>query len=119
MVVITTPTSGYTGDNGSATSAHINTPIGITTDLNGNVIFADNASNVIRMVAFVSGTNFGISMTAGNIYTIAGTGAANYTGDNGAGTSATLHLPQGVAFDSNRNLIITDTGNNVIRILQH
>ena len=34
------------------------------------------------------------------ITTIAGTGDASYSGDNGAATSATLHNPTGIALDS-------------------
>ncbi len=34
------------------------------------------------------------------IETIAGTGAASYSGDNGQATSAALHTPVGVAVDS-------------------
>ena len=42
------------------------------------------------------------------ITTIAGTGAASYSGDNGAATSATLNYPIGVALDaSGKDTIIT------------
>ena len=34
------------------------------------------------------------------ITTIAGTGSASYSGDNGAATSATLYEPYGVALDA-------------------
>ena len=34
------------------------------------------------------------------ITTIAGTGAASYSGDNGAATSAALYWPSGVALDA-------------------
>ena len=34
------------------------------------------------------------------ITTIAGTGSASYSGDNGAATSATLYYPYGVAVDA-------------------
>ena len=38
-------------------------------------------------------------MTAGDIYTIAGTGTAGYTGDGGPAASAQVSVPGGVAAD--------------------
>ena len=39
-------------------------------------------------------------VSTGIITTIAGTGTASYSGDNGAATSATLYNPYGVAVDA-------------------
>ncbi len=47
--------------------------------------------------------------------TVAGTGAAGYSGNNGAATSATFASPSAVAYDSKGDLFIADTNNNVIR----
>ena len=41
-----------------------------------------------------------MTVATGMVTTIAGTGAAGYSGDNGAATSATLYNPHGVALDS-------------------
>lgn len=49
------------------------------------------------------------------ISTVAGTGVAGYTGDGNACTSATLNIPQNVAFDNSGNLYVADKENNVIR----
>ena len=46
--------------------------------------------------------------TSGNIYTIAGTGASGYNGDNIAAVSALLNNPQGIAADINGNVYIAD-----------
>ena len=54
----------------------------------GNVYIADSNNDCIRKVS------------TGIITTIAGTGSASYSGDNGAATSATLNYPHGVALDS-------------------
>ncbi len=51
---------------------------------------------------------------SGTITTYAGDGNG-YSGDGGPATSAGLDGPSGLAMDSNRNLYIADTGNNVIR----
>ena len=39
------------------------------------------------------------------ITTIAGTGTASYSGDNGAATSAALYSPQGVAVDASGRIL--------------
>ena len=41
-----------------------------------------------------------VTVSTGIISTIAGTGSASYSGDNGAATSATLNNPYGVALDA-------------------
>ena len=53
--------------------------------------------------------------SAGIITTYAGTGTAGYFGDGGAGTSAQLNDPSGVAVDLSGNVYIADTYNNRIR----
>ena len=61
----------------------------------GNVYIADTDNNRIRKV----------TVSTGIITTIAGTGAASYSGDNGAATSATLYYPQGVAVDASGRIL--------------
>ena len=52
---------------------------------------------------------------SGIITTVAGNGTGGYSGDNGAATSAELHVPAGVALDPSGNLYIADTANSRIR----
>ena len=70
----------------------------------GNIFIADSFNHRIRRV----------TVSTGIITTIAGTGTASYSGDNGPATSATLYYP-GVALDSSGNVYIADTYNNRIR----
>ena len=46
-----------------------------------------------------------VTVSTGIITTIAGTGSASYSGDNGAATSATLNYPLGVAVDASGIII--------------
>ena len=56
-----------------------------------------------------------MTVSTGIITTIAGTGTAGYSGDNGAATSAKLNNPHGVALDSSGNVYIADIDNNRVR----
>jgi trimeric autotransporter adhesin len=96
---------GFGGDGGPATSARLSVPYGVAVDSNGNLYIADTYNNRIREV----------SAATSQIFTVAGNGTAGYTGDGAAATSAELNLPIGIAVDSNGNLFIADTSNNVIR----
>jgi len=105
-----TGTAGYSGNNVPATSARLNSPTGVAEDSMGNIYFADTANSVIREV----------NGTTGVITTVAGIpGSAGYTGDGGLATVARLNSPEGVAVDSAGNLYIADSGNNVIREVNH
>ncbi|HEY3903428.1 MAG TPA: hypothetical protein VGM14_05970 [Streptosporangiaceae bacterium] len=59
---------------------------------------------------------YGLSMTADHIYTIAGTGSAGYSGDGIPASSTELFIPADVSFDRTGNLVITDFGNNRLRM---
>jgi hypothetical protein len=95
----------YTGDNGPAAKATVNTPSGITIDGAGNLYIADTNNNVIRM----------ISAATGKITTVAGNHHPGSIGDKGPATSAELNAPWGVTIDSVGNLYIADTLNHEIR----
>ena len=96
---------GYSGDGGPATSATLSTPSALLVDGAGNLYIADSGNNVIRVVNAATGT----------ISTLVGTGQSGYSGDTGQATMAKLSHPNGLAFDGDHQLYISDTGNNVIR----
>jgi sugar lactone lactonase YvrE len=105
------------GDTGLATSAQLNNPQGVFLDASGNIFIADTADNRIRVVNTTTAaiTVAGIAISSQTIATVAGTGTGGYSGDTGAAISAELSSPYGVFVDSNENIFIADTGNNVIR----
>ncbi len=94
---------GFTGDNGPATSARLNSPSGVAVDTAGNIYIADSANHRIRKVS-----------TAGTITTAAGGGSSSL-GDNGPATSASLSFPRDVAVNTAGNLFIVDNYNQRIR----
>lgn len=94
---------GYSGDNGPATAAQFNGPVALTTDTEGNIYIADLKNNCIRKVS------------NGTVTTVAGTGEAGFSGDNGKATNAQLNQPYGIAVDAKGNLYIADTLNLRVR----
>jgi trimeric autotransporter adhesin len=96
--------SGYGGDNGSATSAQLNYPSSVTIDSAGSLFIADSNNHRIRKVS-----------TSGIITTVAGNGSSGYSGDSGSATSAQLNYPYGVVVDFAGNLFISDGDNHRIR----
>jgi hypothetical protein len=110
-------TFGFSGDRGPATSAELKGPDGVAVDRAGNLAIADGDNSRVRVAAAATGTFFGQAMTAGHIYTVAGTGKRGFSGDGGPGTSAELNGPAAVAVDGSGNLLIADTGNNRVRVV--
>lgn len=97
--------SGFGGDGGPATLAYLNFPEQVAVDIIGNLYIADAGNNRIRKVD-----------TNGIITTIAGTGAAAFSGDGGPATAACLSYPTGIIVDTTTsNIYIGDANNNVVR----
>jgi hypothetical protein len=96
------------GNGGPALSATLAAPAGVVVAPNGNIVFADSGDSMIRVVAEASGTYFGVAMTPGNIYAIAGSTFSAALGDGGPATVAGLQNPWDIAFDGNGNLVIAD-----------
>ncbi len=99
-----TGTAGFSGEGIKGTSAMLNKPIGVTF-FNGAVYFCDSRNNRVRRIAASDLT----------ITTVAGNGNADYSGDGGLATKASLKNPQGLTFDSAGNLYIADQDNYSIR----
>jgi NHL repeat len=110
-------TQGFSGDGGAATSAELSDPNDVVTDGPGNLVIADTDNSRIRVVAASTGTFYGRAMTAGDIYTVAGTGIAGYSGSGAPATGAELNEPQGVTVDGAGNLVIADSMNNRVRVV--
>jgi len=94
-IVVGNGIQGFSGDGGPATSAALDSPMGVAVDSDGNLYIADTGNARIRKVS------------GGIITTIAGGGSAS-PGDGGPATSAALELPVGVAVDSNGDVYFSD-----------
>jgi uncharacterized protein (TIGR03437 family) len=95
-------TGGFSGDDGPATSAQLNGPVGIAVDTAGNLYIAENGPRVRKV-------------SNGVITTFAGTGKTGFSGDGGPATSAQFENTCNVAVDTVGNVYIADCDNNWIR----
>ncbi len=93
------------GDGGPATAASLSATEGVWMDGVGNVYISDLGHNRIRKV----------TASTGIISTIAGTGVAGYSGDNGPASSAKINKPYGLYADQIGNVYFADISNNVVR----
>ena len=98
-------TFGFSGDGGSANSAQLSEPNGVTVDGAGNLFIADTSNRRIRRVDAATGL----------ISTVAGDGTFGFGGDGGPAISAQLRQPMGVAVDAAGNLFIADSADHRIR----
>jgi len=76
----------------------------IAADAANNIYIADRGSNLIRKVIYPDLTTSSV---------LAGSGSAGSA--DGFGTAASFNAPSGIETDSNGNIYVADTGNNVIR----
>ncbi|MSV36087.1 MAG: hypothetical protein EXQ47_10910 [Bryobacterales bacterium] len=95
---------GYSGDDGPALAAMLNSPDGIALDRAGDLYVADSLNNRVREIT-----------PAGTIRTLAGTGVPTFTGDQGPASLATLCSPLSVATDAFGKVYVGDSYNYRVR----
>jgi len=95
---------GWSGDGSPATTAQIGSPRALSLDSGGNLFLVSGAMSGIRRIS-----------AAGVVSTVAGAGAAGFTGDGAVATEARLNIPLGVAVDAAGNVFAADTNNHRIR----
>jgi trimeric autotransporter adhesin len=83
---------------------------GVRVDRHGNVVFSDPGANIVQVVAETSGQFYGRRMTAGDLYTIAGTGRHGDSGDGHPARRAELRSPQQLTLDHAGNVIFSEPG---------
>lgn len=100
-----TGSAGFSADGVLANTSKLNSPWGLVLDKFDNLFIADRANNRVRKVDALSNI----------ITTVAGTGTAGYSGNNGQATTANFDKPIAVAIDTSLNLYIADEDNHRVR----
>lgn len=101
------PQNGYSGDGGPALEAQLNFPVDLALADDGTLYLSDVYNHCIRAIDLDSGT---ISTAVGRC------GESGFEGDGGPPEEALLNLPFGVEWVPGK-LVVTDTGNSVIRTI--
>jgi GT2 family glycosyltransferase/DNA-binding beta-propeller fold protein YncE len=99
--------TGFSGDNGPAIGARLDTPDGVAIAPDLDLIVADSHNDRIRRV----------DRQTGIITTIAGSGENGYDGDDQPATEAALNTPSAVAAAPNGDIYIADTLNYRVRMV--
>jgi len=102
---------GFNGD-GTASSADLARPRGVSVDTFGNVYVADSDNNLIRTINI---GNASLTTIAGNGQGVDG-GLEGFGGDSGPATSAFLDTPRAVGIGGSE-VAFSDTENNVVRVI--
>lgn len=101
------PQRGYDGDGMAATETRLNNPVDLAIAPDGTLYFTDVYNHCVRAVD-----------PDGIIHTVAGQcGEAGTEGDGGPADQAFLKRPYGLELTSDA-LLISDTGNNIIRSIK-
>jgi hypothetical protein len=101
------PQGGYEGDGGPALAAKLNYPVDLAFGDDGTLYFTDVRNHCVRAID-----------PDGNISTVVGIcGEHGFEGDGGPPTEALINLAFGIEFVDGK-LILSDTGNHVIRSVQ-
>jgi hypothetical protein len=98
-----TAARAYTGDGGPATAASLDGLGGFEVDHDETIVLSEYG-NRIRFIG-----------PDGKISTIAGTGEEGYAGDGGPATKALLRHPHDIATRADREVVIADSHNGVLR----
>ncbi len=97
--------AAYTGDGEPALVASFSAPHEIRFDRGGHLFVVERDAHVVRRV----------DAQTRLVSTVAGTGEAGFSGDDGPAVGAQLRQPHSIAFVANGDLLICDIGNGRVR----
>jgi trimeric autotransporter adhesin len=115
-------TAGFAGNGGLPTAAEFSGVGGVSVDSHGDVAIDDQVNGVVWLIAARTGSYYGLPMTAGHIYVVAGyhrTSAHGWAlgtdglGDGGPATRALIVFPAGVSFAPSGDLLVADADNRI------
>ena len=108
---------GACGNGTAAKTATLASPQGVWLDFAGDIFVADFGTNKIRAVntQASSAAIAGVTIGAGQIEDVIGTGTPGFGGDGSLAVNATLDRPAGLGGDASGNLYITDWASGRVR----
>jgi len=106
--------AGFNGDGLAGTASELDEPTGVAVDGSGDLVIADTANCRVRVLAARNATVYGRAMTAGHLYTVAGTGVCGSAGQGGPVAAAQLWNPVAVSVDSTGDLLVADDGDQSV-----
>ncbi len=114
VTVAGTGTAGFNGDGRAATASELNEPTGVALDAAGDLFIADTANCRVRVLPGGTTTLFGQAVTAGHLFTVAGTGVCGSSGQGGPLAAAQLWNPVAVTVDAAGDLLVADSGDQSV-----
>ncbi len=105
-VLAGTGQSGRTGDDGPASEAQLNTPIGVALGPNGGILISDNRNFVIRHIN-----------PEGTMSTVVGTGEYEITEEETDRFNFNLKGPSGISWTTSGDLLIAEQfGHRILKV---
>lgn len=95
--------AGFSGDGGPVDKAKLFSPGGVHFNAVGQLYFVDSGNNRVRAIVH------------GIVMTIAGNGAAGFSGDGGPAVKASLNTPQKIALSPDGAVYVSDRVNHRVR----
>jgi hypothetical protein len=114
VTVAGTGSAGFNGNGLAATASQLDQPTGVALDAAGDLFIADTANCRVRVLPAATTTLFGQTMTAGHLFTVAGTGVCGSAGQGGPLAGAQLWNPVAVAVDEAGDLLVADNGDQSV-----
>jgi NHL repeat len=116
VTVAGTGQAGFSISGQSAADSDLNEPTSVAVDDSGNLFIADTANCLVHVLPAKNTTLFGVAMTVGDLYSVAGTRVCGSTGQGGPLVSAELWNPVAVAVDRSGDLLVADRGDQSVLI---
>lgn len=102
-----TGSAGFSGDGGAATAARLNKPVDVSPTADGGFLIGDSLNGRVRKVS-----------AEGTIATVAGSAVHGSAGDGGPAAQAQLRAPTAAVESSNGAILIADSEDNRLRLVE-
>ena len=116
VTVAGTGRAGFSGNGQPAVDSELDQPTAVAVDGSGDLFIADTANCLVRAVPAQNTTLFGVAMTVGGLYTVAGVRVCGSAGQGGPTPAAELWNPVAVALDGAGDLVVADRGDQSVLV---